>query len=413
MKTLFKTTVTGLLLTAFGALSVFAQDTPTTGPDLETLFNRYKVERKGECGKRDNALATGKEIIEKFGSDELNKAVIDYVKGDMPKIEKADADCKLTGKYDSTYKAKQWDEFLATSKEVMNKQADAPVALDILLTHVSTGYDLTAVDKIDKYNAETISYAKQAIQRIESGKVSGTNNWGTFNPFKNKDNALAWMNYIPGYILWFKQNQSEEAIPFFYKATLYNGEPKNDPLVYQAIGTFYFKKASDLFSQYKTKFEANNKTETDETKAMLALARGTADRAIDAYGRALKVASANPKTPADYKKTLTDTLGELYKFRFDGKTEGQDAYVSTLISKPMPDPSTAVTPAAEDPKPTTATTSTTTTTAPSTVNTATTAKPLTTPVKETTTTTAAKTTTTTTKTTTPAKKPVTKKKGTR
>ena len=393
MKTLFKFSVLGLFLTAFSALSVFAQDAAQQGPDLATLFERFKAERKGECGKRDNALATGREIIEKFGNDELNKQVIDFVKKQMPIIEQEDKKCKLYARYNSTYQAKQWDEFMSASKEVMAFEGDSPVALDVLLTHVSTGYDLTAVDKIDKYNGETLSYAKQALQKIDGGKASQAK-WGVFNPFNTKENTQAWMNYIAGFILWYKQNKNPEAITYLYKASTIKGEPQSDPLIYQAIGASYFTKALELYDKYKSQFEANSKTENDETKATLALARGYADRALDAYGRAHKFAVANPKTPADYKQTLETALTELYKFRFDGKVEGKDQYVSSLISKPMPDPSTAVTPVTEA-APTTATTSNTS----SSVTTTPTAAP-TTPAK-------------TPETKTTAKKPVAQKKGNR
>jgi len=409
MKTLYKVLVLGIMLTAFGAFSVFAQDTTQSGPDLATLFEKFKKERREACGKRDAALATGREIIEKFGNDELNKAVIDYVKKQMPIIEQEDKKCKLYERYNSTYKAKQWDQFFSASKEVMALEGDTPVALDVLLTHVSTGYDL-AVAKNNTYNAETVNFAKQAIQKIESGKAS-PKNWGTYNGFGSKDNSLAWMNYIVGYVTWFNQNQqTKDAIAAFYKSTLYSGDPKNNPLIYQAIGTFYFTEASNLYKQFTEIREANNKTDNDESKAKLALARGYADRAIDAYGRALKIASADSKTTPEYKKILTDTLTDLYKFRFDGKEQGQTEYVSALISKPMPDPSTAVTPVVEEVKPTTttSTTTSTTTTAPTTSTTNNT-KPTVSSKPTTPTTTA----TTNTKTTTPAKKPVAKKKGTR
>src|SRR5215204_2237300 len=95
MKTLFRVLALGMLLTTLGVISGFAQE-----PDLETLFNKFKTERKAACGERGAALATGKLIIEKFGNDPDNQEVIKYVKDQVAIIEKEDPPCKLFAAYD-------------------------------------------------------------------------------------------------------------------------------------------------------------------------------------------------------------------------------------------------------------------------------------------------------------------------
>jgi len=402
MKTLFRVLMLGILLTAFSALT-FAQE-----PDLATLFERFKTEAKATCGQRDAALATGKTIVEKFGSDELNKEVIAFVKKRMAAIEKEDPRCKLNVKYDAEYKAKNWAAFFPVSKEIITAEADSGLALDLMLTQVSVGYNLASVDKVDTYNNDTLSLAKTALQKIEAGKVSQTRNWGVFEPFKTKEAAQSWMNYIIGWEMYYKMNQKKDALGYLYKSTQISNEKKNDTVIYTNIGTYYFDEAISLDSKYRELRKANNNEDNDETKALLALARGTADRAIDAFGRAYKIASADAKALPAYKTGLYKTLTDLYKFRFnlapDAKTPDLDKYVADLVAKPMPDPATAVTPVIEEVKPATTTTTSTT--------------PATTPTPATTTATTTKTTTeattaTTTKAKTPVKKPVTKKKGTR
>lgn len=409
MKTLFRVLVLGILLTAFSALT-FAQE-----PDLATLFEKFKGEAKAPCGQRDAALATGKTIVEKFGSDELNKEVIAFVQKRMATIEKEDPVCKRNARYDSTFKAKDWGSFFTVSKEIINAETDTGLDLDVMLTAVSVGYDRAVVDKVDTYNNDTLSFAKTALQKIESGKASKTGKWGVFVPFNTKDNAQSWMNYIIGWEMYYKMNQKKDALGYLYKSTQIGTEKKNDTVIYTNIGTYYFDEAIRLDTEYRDKRKANNNEDNDETKALLALARGTADRAIDAFGRAYKIASADTKTPPAYKTGLYKTLTDLYKFRFnlapDAKTPDLDKYVADLVAKPMPDPATAVTPVIEEVKPAaTTTTSTTTTPTTSTTTTATTTKPVT---PATTTTKATTTTTTATKPATTVKKPVTKKKGTR
>ncbi|HEY8563697.1 MAG TPA: hypothetical protein VIL74_25180 [Pyrinomonadaceae bacterium] len=421
MKTLFKTLVLGTVLTAVGAVSAFAQD----GTELENLFNQYKEQKKAACGQRGTALETAKKIIAFSTSTDpkiqeiatLNKEVIDYVKKDSDKIAKEDPVCVRNNAYNEAYKAKDWAKFTSVSKEIIAAEGNSPLATDVMLTLVSVGYDRAAVDKVDTYNADTINYAKQAIQRLESGATSQTGNYGVFLPFKTKEfpdgktNALNWMNYIVGWINYNRlgatdPGKKKEGLVYLYKSTLVNGENKKDHTIYTNIGDYYFDQAASLDEEYRKIRAANNNTETDEAKAKIALARGYADRSIDAFGRARQIAKQNNKP--QIADAITKRLGELYRFRFNiaatAPTPDLEKYVSDLVAKPMPDPSTDVTPVVETAPTTATTTSSTTTTTPS-PNAATTGA-----------TKAATTTTPVSNTTTPAKKPatpVTKKKGTR
>jgi hypothetical protein len=412
MKTLFKFLVLGTLLTTFGALSAFAQE-----KDLATLFEEFKQQRKAPCGQRDTALATGKTILEKFGNDTDNAEVIKFVRDNVGKIEKEDPACKQStaqaSAYNDSYKAKDWPKFISTSKEIITREGDSPLGFDVMLTLVSVGYNRSAVDKNDAFSNDTLNYAKIALQKLNAGTSSKT--YGVFEPFKTKESAQSWMNYIIGYYTnkaaATDPTKKKEALGYFYKSTLIGMDNKNDVSIYTNIGTWYFDEAATLDKKYRDIRAANNNTETDEAKGYLALARGYADRGIDAFGRARQIAIANKATPKAIE-AINKTLTDLYKFRFNiaatAPTPDLEKYVSALIAKPMPDPSTDVTPVIEEVKPATTTTSTTTTTpATNAATTNTTKTPATT--KDT----PATNTATTTKPTTPVKKPVTKKKGTR
>ena len=416
MKTLFRVLTLGILLTAFSALT-FAQEKP----DLADLFAKFKTEAKAACGSRDAALATGKQIIELYGSDELNKDVIDFVKKRMATIQAEDPRCKLNTQYNDLYKAKKWAEFFDVSKKIIAIEGDSPLAMDLLLTNASVGYNRAVEDKVDTYNNDTLNWAKQALQKIESGKVSQTKTWGVFEPFNTKEDAQSWMNYIIGWEMYYKLNQkNKEALGYMYKSTLVGKDKKNDTTIYTNIGAFYFDEASKLYEDYLAQRKANNNEDNDETRKVLGLARGTADRAADAFGRAFIIATRDAKDPkmAALKTSVAKTLTDLYKFRFnlaEAKQADVDTYVNNLTAKTMPDPSTPVTPVVVEVPATTTTTSTTPTTPTTTKPTATT--PVKQPTSSTTTTPATPTTSTTTATTTkpatPVKKPVTKKKGTR
>jgi len=318
---------------------------PKKAATLENLFTSYKELKKCECGTQDGAISIGKEIIAKYKNDKQSVEVIKFVKNDIAKIEKEDPICRRNQRYNSTYKAKIWHEFFAVSKEIIEQEENQGLVLDVMLTLVSTGFDRAAVDKVDIYNNDTINFAKIALQKIESGKASKTGKWGVFVPFLYKENALSWMHYIIGWQMYYKTNQKKEALGYLYKSAQIGNEKKNDISIYTNIGTYYYDEAVRLDGEYRDKRKANNNEDNDETKALLALARGTTDRAIDAFGRAYQIA-VKSKANNNFIEALKKNLDDLYRFRFDippdVKPEGVEIYFEKLISQPMPDPSTKV-----------------------------------------------------------------------
>jgi hypothetical protein len=172
------------------------------------------------------------------------------------------------------------------------------------------------------------------------------------------------MNYTVGFITYYRQGKDnpakkKEALPYFYKATQYNSLNKTNPFVYQTIGAWYLDEAIKIDTDRKAKITAAGDKDTDETLAMLANQKGYADRAIDAYARAYKFAKDDPKQKKEYTDNLYSRLKELYTFRYEGKIEGIDQFVATVQNKPMPDPTTAITPVKEETPAATTTTSTT------------------------------------------------------
>jgi hypothetical protein len=315
---------------------------------LEVLFASYKELKKCECGNKDGTISLGKEIIEKYQKDELNVDVIEFIKKDLAKIEKDEPICRRNNRYDFSYKTKNWGEFYAVSKEIIEQDNDQGLVLDVMLTLVSVGYNRATVDKIDTYNTDTLYFAKKAIQQIESGTKSKTGKLGVFEPFNNKGNALSWMNYIIGWEMYDKMNQKNiDSLSYLYKSTQTGNEKKNDISIYVKIGNYYFDEALRLDGEYRKKLSANNNEDNDETKSLLALARGTTDRAIDAFGRAYKIA-VNSKLKTNAIDAIKKNLDDFYRFRFnlqpEVKPEGVEIYVEKLISQPMPDPTTKVEP---------------------------------------------------------------------
>ncbi len=451
MKNILRALMLAIVMTAFTAAAVttsYAQDEQAQA-EKTALYQKYIDNYKGTLAQKKIAVEAAKQYIEKYGANEIDKQQVDYFKKALPALEKGigekeniDKINAVADRFNSSFGANNFDDTYASGRELLAKN---PENLDVIIVLGSIGFDESRKATANtKYNADTINYAKQAIQKIESGAKSDTfgafsnYSYGSFlkypgtdkkDTYPGRDNALGNLNYKIAYLMYFNQNQKKEAIPYFYKASKYDSSVKNLPDIYQIIGDSYFEEAKRLNTESeKLAVGAGNK-DTDESKAKDALAKGYADRAIDAYARAYKIASTTQGVKKEYKDGLYKLLQELFKFRFNGKIEGLDSYVATVMNKPFADPSTAVTPIAIEAAPTT-TTSTSTSPSSSLSTTSNTsvsasAQPIATGSSTaktgTTTTTTAKTATTATtpktaaaaKTKTPAKKAAPKKKGTR
>jgi hypothetical protein len=351
----------------------------------------------------------------------------------IKKEEQAVGEKAVIDRFNTSAKAKNTSEIIASGKELVAKK---PELIDVNITMAAAGFEQTLLNPpVNTYNDEVISQAKTVIQQLESGKTS--TGYGAFTYSCPKDKfpdcksyTLGAMNYAIGYITYYRQNNKQAALPYFYKSTQYNSFSKIDPTVYQAIGAWYLDEAIKI-DKARQEILKTTKTDNEETLGMVGTQKGYADRAIDAYSRAYKYAKDDKLQKKEYVDGLYTRLKEIYAFRFDNKVEGIDAYIASVQSKPMPDPTTPITPVKEEtPAPAATTTSSTTTTmTPDTTKPATkpvtnttapntTTKPATAPVKKPTSTTTTKTSNTsnvsdTTSVKPAAKKTTPKKKGTR
>ncbi len=192
---------------------------------LDTLYENYKTAKKSPCGERNRAIVIGKRIIELYADSEVNQVFIEFIRKDIPKIEEADRICNRNNSYDRSYKAKNWRGFFAVSKEIIAEEGDSRLALDVMLTLTSVGLKITAYDKSNTYNSETVYYAKKAIELIEAG-VRTQARWGIYEPYESREKTLGWLNYTIGYISYFRLKENKKAIPYFYQAAQYDMEFK-------------------------------------------------------------------------------------------------------------------------------------------------------------------------------------------
>ncbi|MDQ3131588.1 MAG: hypothetical protein M3Q99_12615 [Acidobacteriota bacterium] len=433
MKSVFRFLGLGVLaatFTAAGVSDTLAQNVCDDVDGKQATYKKFTDNFDKAVAQRKLAVEAAKEYIEKYGACADDKAQVDYLKNYIPETEKlitttqgkAEMDA-LYSRFNTSLGAKNWDEVYASGKEVLAKEKDPKIQLDVAILLGSIGLD-EAIKNNDKYNADTVKYALEAIQKIESGATSdkyGAAYKGVGVEYKNakfsdgKNNALGWLNYTVGYIKYFREKNKKDALPFLYKATQYNSATKGFSDPYAAIGQYYLDEIVRLDAERKAK--AVNNVETDETKAIYALQKGYADRGIDALARAYKLIGTTPAEKA-YRDSIYAKLKGTYEFRNNGKADGMDAAIASIPAKPMPNPTTEVTPVVEvAPATTTSSANTSSMTAPAAaatpVSNATTDKTSTaaTATKTPTAKTAAATAVKTTKA--PVKKPAPKKKGTR
>jgi len=392
MKTIFRYANLAVMTAAFtilGAVATMAQDpTPAaTDPCGDAAGQTAASDKireifaKPDLDSLKTRIDLGKQFLEKYGACDSAKDFSDYLKTNTPKWEKTYADKKdaagkkaLIDRFDNALKGSNWDEVYASGKEILAKYPDEFSAVELVLG--SIGYDELLLKQNSKYNDQTLTYAKQSLADIQSGKqFKPTFGVKPFD-FKSKEDAEAWMNLTIGTIYYVGQKNTQAALPYLYKATsapAISAVSKN-PTPYELIGLYYFDEISKLVEQLKALHDDQKDTDTpeiakqklDKYNALNALLNGTAERAIDAFARAYGL-GAKP----EYKARMKDNVQKAYKLRF-GKDAGVDEWIASATKKPFVDPTTPVKPVS-DPTPGTTPAATTapaasTTTAPAPAN---------------------------------------------
>jgi len=362
MKTIFKTLGLGALLTAIlavGSVSTFAQegcaDVDAINALYQTVLDNYKATEPAGLQK---AIDAAKQFLEKYGSCEPAKQNAEWINKQMPKWEPRLAEMKVQAvrqpiltRFDNAIKTKNWDEAYAAGEEFTTKFPNDDARIHLIVPLAWIGYVETG-NKNTKYNANAAKYAKMAIDMLKSGtaKAKASGGYGAFQfECASKDECISFLTYDMGYMNYLGGNQ-QAALPYYYEVTKIPGSFKSNPVVFETIGDYFYEIVKKQAEDVKAKIAAQKDDDTDEVKAKkeadikqaVGMLNGYAERAMDAYSRAYTLAKADTKLSA-YAGTLYKTLQALYTVRFQ-KQDGIDAWISSAVTKPFPDPTSAVTP---------------------------------------------------------------------
>lgn len=365
MKKMFKLMLPGALALAFVAApavvpTALAQDTAATtaNPNQAEKERLDKLFRDNFKNNKDVAYQAAKDYLAKFGSDTDNQEFVTYLKNWITKEEQ-----RRTGEAQAAIAKRCADPVAAAAKAPTAAEkakfgsdvfsgcqqfaSQAPNTAYAYLVPVDYGFILaTSNPPINTYNEQTIALAKQAIQKMESNQFTDVK-WSDYQ-FKSKDDALGWMNYIIGFITFYNMNGREaDAVPYFYKSLQYDSDVKKKFQPYYGLGFNYRTQYNKAVQEFQTK-SAGATEMTDELKRDLGMQKALADRAIDAFARALAVAKADPKTPKAVVDARQKDLEQMFKIRNNQQTTGMDTFVAGVMSKPLPDPNAPVTPVIEE-----------------------------------------------------------------
>ena len=380
MKKLIQLLVFAALLMTL-ALPALAQTTPANNSasassaqdDTEAKAKLYDQFRTNIKDHPDVAYQAGKDYLAKYeAKDGPDDQYIKYIKKWVTSYEKIARRQELINHLTN----KQVDAAFASAKTVL---ADYPDDLGLLFDLARAGF--TAATGGNKNNsADTITYAKRAIQLLQSGKSFDPN-----KPLsdKEKNDNIGLLNYGLG--LLAQESSPAEATTYFINAAQTNGDMKKDPNIYALLYQIY---AKNDYTKLKADYEAGCKTEeqlnSQVCKDLTTKVNQVVDRMIDALARAIAYTDASPKAAefAQYRTAWMSDLTGFYKYRNNNSDTGLKELLASITSRPLPKPGEAIVPplfpqaapttpssgATTTPGSTTGT-STTTTTAPKTTTT--------------------------------------------
>ncbi len=321
--------IIGILAMCTGVLvaQVFAQaQTPApaacTDEAKAALYTDFTTFRTSDSGK---AYEAGKKYLACSQQEDQYTA---YLKKWVTAYEKEARKSKMVN---TLYIDKKYPEALQLGKEIY---ADEPENVRVIIDLGYGNYLAAANLKNESFNADALTFARKAIQMIESGKAPAS--WA---PFKGKEDTLAYLYDVVGR-LSLKDNPAA-ALGSLIKKAQFETDLKKDPWTYYFIAAAYESGPyTKLSADYKTKFEG--KDETPESKLALENINQVVDRMTDAYARAVALAGNDAKY-ATPKKEWMDGLSTWYKYRNNQSDAGLDGLIASVLSKPLPPEPTPLT----------------------------------------------------------------------
>jgi hypothetical protein len=272
------------------------------------FLKNYKTDTKA-------AYATAKEYLQKYPAESEQTA---YLKKWITAYEAKEKEGRKGTVEDLLRQQKYADAFTA-AKAIL---AEEPADVRTLNNAVFAALYAAGVNKNESFNAEAANYARKSIQIIEGGQ-----------PFDKKNDTLGWLNSALGFFS-LKTNPAE-SINYYIKAAGFEGAAKKDPQTYLFLADAYrAAEYTKLAGDIKTRCSTGEQQATPDCKALSDRLNVVVDRMVDAYARAIALAT-DPKF-AQAKAAWMTELTAFYKFRHEGSEAGLNEFIAGILSKPLP-----------------------------------------------------------------------------
>src|SRR5258705_284602 len=308
-------TVTLLAISALSNSAVVAQ-APQMSEEKTALYTKYYEKRQGGIEDEKVAYELAQDFLQKFGADDDT-----YVKAVRKFVAKYEALQRELG-FGQAFVAKDYPKAFGFGRQILSKE---PENFKMLVQVVEAGY-LNSQNGNTSLNAESMTLAKQALQLLDSNKVTDP------APMPTIGDARGYLNFALGSFL-IASSPSEAALVLVKSL---NSSPayKIDSTTYFLFGTaVYNGEYQQLYTEYKEKYAG--KDESPEQKAFLERLNHVSDRAVDAMARAVALAT-KPEQQAFKKQVLTQ-LTDIYKDFHNNSDAGLNELIAAVLTKPRPE----------------------------------------------------------------------------
>jgi hypothetical protein len=314
---------TFLLSLAFAiscASSVCAQQSAArvaqTGQITEAQADLYERWRANINTNQQTAFEAGRDYLSKYPGDEYAA----YVSRWVTAYERAARRVELA----RLFKQQDFAGVFRIGRAILADESDDLKTISYL---AYAGY-LAAGKGDDSFAADALDDAHRAISMIEAGRQP--TDW---QPFADEPDALAYLNFVIGELTL--KDDPANSVVLYLKALTYDSTLRRAPVIYSRLAAAYVASRYDPLSRdYESRY--SGKEQTDESRAALEKIRGVVDQIIDSYARAVALSASDAKY-SDAKRRWMDELTRFYKFRHNDSTEGLDALIANIASKPLPE----------------------------------------------------------------------------
>ncbi len=305
-----------LAVSAFSASNsrIIAQ-APQMSEEKTALYTRYYENRKGGVETQKVAYELAQEFLRKFGADDDQ-----YVKAVRKFVGLYEANERNVG-FGQAVVAKDYPKAFEFGRQILNHEPDN---FSIRVELVQAGY-LSYKAGNPSLNAESIAFAKQALQLIDANKVTNP------APMATIEDARGYLNFAWGWLL--HSTSPAEAAPILLTALKSSAAYKSDSTTYYLLGTAIFNgEYQQLYTEYKDKYAG--KDESPEQKALLERLNRVGEKAIDALARA--VALSTKPEQQEFKKKVQAQLTDIYKDLHNNSDAGLNELIAGVLAKPLP-----------------------------------------------------------------------------